>query len=116
MPVQILVEPREKQNMLGDFERLFDPEHVDISNNHFWYTMKAEIKKLPVVPKIKERTALAGFGLADVFAHKKSRKGGKLTQRNVNFIHQSSNFWYREKESYHGSCVCTRDLTYAVQH
>ena len=61
------------------------PEHVDISNNHFWYTMKAEIKKLPVVPKIKERTALAGFGLAAVFAHKKSGKGGKLTQCNVNF-------------------------------
>ena len=63
----------------------FTPEHVDISTNHFWYTMKAEIKKLPVVPKIKERTALAGFGLAAVLAHKKSGKGGEFTQCNVNF-------------------------------
>ena len=73
------------------------PEHVDISNNRFWYMMKAEIKKLSVVPKIKQRTALAGFGLAAVFAHKKSGKGGKVTQCNVNFHAPIQQFLVHEK-------------------
>ena len=86
------------------------PEHVDISNSHFWYTMKAEIKKLPVVLKIKERTALAGFGLAAVFAHKNSGKGGKLTQCNVNFHPPVQQFLVHEKRQVTMAAVSAHEI------